>query len=67
MDVLNMYEDVRVHVNRQLDLSWLVPGLFLLDSTSPKFTCELAYSTDVNHFNGVRTTSSFLPQGELRL
>ena len=34
----DMYENVREHVNRQLDLSWLVPGPFFLDSTSPEFT-----------------------------
>ena len=65
-----MYEDVRDHVSRQLDLSWLVPGPSLLDSTSPEFTCEPAYSTNVDNFNGVHTTLSFLhdaPQGELRL
>ena len=38
----DMYENVRDHVNRQLDLSWLVSGPFLLDSTSPEFTCEPA-------------------------
>ena len=60
MDVLNMYVLVRDHVNRQLDLWWLVLGPFLLDSTSPEFTCEPAYSTNVDNFNGVQTTLSIL-------